>query len=93
MTDMSVLEGLGGCPSVTRRTPLPRNPTLDRPPLMDLDAVARRLGVNHRHIRRLVAERRIPYLKWGTCCASTRSRSRPASTPPGETRRVRRNVW
>jgi excisionase family DNA binding protein len=34
-------------------------------PLMDLPAVARRLGVNHRHIRRLVAERRIPYLKWG----------------------------
>lgn len=34
-------------------------------PLMDLPAVARRLGVNQRHIRRLVAERRIPYLKWG----------------------------
>lgn len=34
-------------------------------PLLDLPAVARRLGVNQRHIRRLVAERRIPYLKWG----------------------------
>jgi excisionase family DNA binding protein len=34
-------------------------------PLMDLPALAHRLGVNHRHIRRLVAERRIPYLKWG----------------------------
>jgi excisionase family DNA binding protein len=34
-------------------------------PLMDLPTVARRLGVNHRHIRRLVAERRIPYVKWG----------------------------
>ena len=34
-------------------------------PLMDLAAVAHRLGVNQRHIRRLVAERRIPYLKWG----------------------------
>ncbi len=32
---------------------------------MDLPAVAERLGVNQRHIRRLVAERRIPYLKWG----------------------------
>lgn len=32
--------------------------------LMDLPAVAERLGVNHRHVRRLVAERRIPYLKW-----------------------------
>jgi len=34
-------------------------------PLMDLPGVAERLGVNHRHIRRLVAERRIPFLKWG----------------------------
>lgn len=37
----------------------------DHPSLMDLPAVAERLGVNERHIRRLVAERRIPYLKWG----------------------------
>lgn len=34
-------------------------------PLLDLPAVAERLGVNERHVRRLVAERRIPYLKWG----------------------------
>ena len=34
-------------------------------PLEDIEAVARRLGVPVRHIRRLVAERRIPYLKWG----------------------------
>jgi excisionase family DNA binding protein len=34
-------------------------------PLMDLPAVAERLGVNQRHIRRLVAEKRIPFLKWG----------------------------
>ena len=37
----------------------------DRLPLMDLPAVAERLGVNHRHVRRLVSERRIPFLKWG----------------------------
>ncbi len=37
----------------------------DRLPLMDLPAVAERLGVNQRHVRRLVAERRIPFLKWG----------------------------
>ncbi|MDP9070487.1 MAG: helix-turn-helix domain-containing protein [Actinomycetota bacterium] len=43
---------------------VPKTATIEQPPLMDLDAVARRLGVNHRHIRRLVAERRIPYLKW-----------------------------
>ena len=35
------------------------------PALIDLPAVAQRLGVNQRHIRRLVAERRIPFLKWG----------------------------
>lgn len=34
-------------------------------PLMDLPAVAGRLGVNQRHVRRLVAERRIPFIKWG----------------------------
>lgn len=34
-------------------------------PLVDLPAVAERLGVNQRHVRRLVAEGRIPYLKWG----------------------------
>ena len=33
--------------------------------LIDLPTVAERLGVNQRHIRRLVAERRIPFLKWG----------------------------
>lgn len=35
------------------------------PSLIDLPAVAQRLGVNQRHIRRLVAERRIPFVKWG----------------------------
>ncbi len=33
--------------------------------LWDVEAVARRLGVQVRHIRRLVAERRIPFIKWG----------------------------
>ncbi len=44
---------------------MPSGTTNHRLPLMDLPAVAERLGVNHRHVRRLVAERRIPYLKWG----------------------------
>ena len=34
-------------------------------PLIDLPAVATRLGVNHRYVRRLVAERRIPFIKLG----------------------------
>jgi excisionase family DNA binding protein len=40
-------------------------PTRDRDPLWDIDAVAQRLGVQPRHVRRLVNERRIPFIKWG----------------------------
>lgn len=37
----------------------------ERPPLMDIEEVARRLSVGVRHVRRLVTEKRIPYRKWG----------------------------
>jgi excisionase family DNA binding protein len=33
--------------------------------LLDISGVAARLGVSVRHVRRLVFERRIPYIKWG----------------------------
>jgi excisionase family DNA binding protein len=33
--------------------------------LLDIEGVARLLGVGVRHVRRLVSDRRIPYLKWG----------------------------
>jgi len=33
--------------------------------LLDVEGVALRLGVTPRHVRRLVAERRIPFIKWG----------------------------
>ncbi len=33
--------------------------------LLDIEAVAEQLGVTVRHVRRLVAERRIPFVKWG----------------------------
>ena len=39
--------------------------TQPEPRLMSIAEVADRLGVTVRHIRRLVSERRIPYLKWG----------------------------
>jgi excisionase family DNA binding protein len=39
--------------------------TTTRGPLLDVDAVAEALGVTPRHIRRLVAERRIPFFKVG----------------------------
>jgi excisionase family DNA binding protein len=34
-------------------------------PLLSIDDVAERLGVNVRHVRRLVQERRLPFIKWG----------------------------
>lgn len=37
----------------------------NRPPLLSIGEVALRLNVQTRHVRRLVAERRIPYIKWG----------------------------
>ncbi len=35
------------------------------PTLLTIEQVAETLGVSVRHVRRLVFERRIPYLKWG----------------------------
>ncbi len=35
------------------------------PYLLSIEQVAERLGVNVRHVRRLVFERRISYVKWG----------------------------
>jgi excisionase family DNA binding protein len=39
--------------------------TIVRSPLLDLNGVAAWLGTSHRHVRRMVAERRIPYVKVG----------------------------
>ena len=35
------------------------------PQLLDIDHLAAHLGTSHRHIRRLIAEKRIPYVKVG----------------------------
>lgn len=35
------------------------------PRLLDIPTLAALLGVNIRHIRRLVYERRVPFIKWG----------------------------
>jgi excisionase family DNA binding protein len=37
----------------------------DLAPLLNITQVADALGVEVRHVRRLVHERRIPYIKWG----------------------------
>ena len=35
------------------------------PVLVTIEEVSEHLGVTVRHVRRLVAERRIPFIKWG----------------------------
>lgn len=35
------------------------------PELLNIDQLAQRLGITVRHVRRLVAERRVPHLKVG----------------------------
>jgi excisionase family DNA binding protein len=40
-------------------------PDTTRQPLLTITEVSERLNVQVRHVRRLVAERRIPYVKWG----------------------------
>ena len=47
---------------------MPTTPQTDTPPhapLMTIAEVANALGVEVRHVRRLVHEKRIPYIKWG----------------------------
>lgn len=49
--------------SITPRTAEHGPPPLAH--LLTIAEVAETLGVNIRHVRRLVYERRIPYIKWG----------------------------
>jgi excisionase family DNA binding protein len=52
-------------------------------PLIDIAEVARGLGVDVRHVRRLVAERRIPFIKWGHSAPLRSRRHRQlAGRPP-----------
>ena len=45
---------------------MPDTPTTTTlPELLDITTLAQHLGVPTRHIRRLVHEKRIPYIKWG----------------------------
>ncbi len=48
-----------------RRGDLDKRATTTGWELVDIEAVAQRLGVTVRHVRRLVAERRVPFVKWG----------------------------
>jgi excisionase family DNA binding protein len=49
---------------VFRRTTL-ATPTTTLPQLLTIDQLAEQLNVSVRHVRRLVAEKRVPYLKVG----------------------------
>ena len=49
-------------PLTVRRTGRTRH---ELPRLVSIEDVAKHLGVSVRHVRRLVFERRIPYVKWG----------------------------
>lgn len=40
-------------------------PIHDIPQLLNIDQLAQRLGTTARHVRRLVAEKRVPYYKVG----------------------------
>lgn len=66
--DLEVFDGLVACEVQTTEevvvTATRHSVVVEQVPLMDIEAVARRLGVPVRHIRRLEAERRIPFLKW-----------------------------
>jgi excisionase family DNA binding protein len=47
---------------MTTTTPVRRD---DLPHLLSIADLAEHLGVDIRHVRRLVSERRIPFIKWG----------------------------
>ncbi len=49
-------------PLSARRDTRPRG---ELPRLVSIEQIAEHLGVSVRHVRRLVFERRIPYVKWG----------------------------
>ena len=50
----------------SQATPLSANRArAELPRLVSITEVAKHLGVSVRHVRRLVFERRIPYVKWG----------------------------
>jgi excisionase family DNA binding protein len=50
----------------SRPIPAKRSPSPPaRDPLLDIEGIADHLGVTVRHVRRLVSERRIPFIKWG----------------------------
>ena len=57
-----------------------------RLPLMDPPALAERLGVNHRYVRRLVAEKRVPFIKYRHLLRFDQRRSKCGSYGSGADR-------
>lgn len=46
-------------------TPQPQDSRPTGRQLQSIESISERLGVSVRHVRRLVNERRIPFIKWG----------------------------
>ena len=62
---------------------------VELPKLLSIDELAETLGVTHRHVRRLVDERRVPFLKVGkfvrfdpAAILAWLEESRVAASPP-----------
>ncbi len=62
--------------------------------------LAQHLGVTPRHVRRLIAERRIPYLKWGRLIrfdpdeiADWLDSARKKMAPPDPRRQAKPGAW
>ena len=60
--------------------------------LVDIEWVAGRLGVKVRHVRRLVADRRIPFVKWGHLAALRPGRDRSVDRVPSAAGGLRESV-
>jgi len=58
-------KALNGVPVPRNRSNPSRRPNASRPTLLDVEGVAEWLGVEIVYIRRLVSERRIPFVKLG----------------------------
>lgn len=67
----------------------PKAAATSLPTLIDMATAAEHLGVSLRHVRRLVAEKRIPYVKVGTSSGSTPPSCWRGSTCTGSTQRRR----
>ena len=51
-------------PAISGPQEVPRSGAEPLPHLLTIEQLAEHLGVTRRHVRRLLAEKRVPYFKW-----------------------------